>query len=99
MSLVEAEEVPEARSCCSTSRTESPRPAASRAMPVPLMPPPTMARSKSAIYVSDDRGQMAVYGRQILRRPRHTLHRERPSSPLRSVQDLKPVLRLLSPVL
>src|SRR5262249_59739533 len=49
MSLVEADDVPDARSFCSISRTRSPRPAASRAIPVPLMPPPTMARSKSAI--------------------------------------------------
>src|SRR5436305_1612792 len=45
MSLVEADEVPEARSFCSTSKTRKPRPAASRAIPAPLMPPPTMARS------------------------------------------------------
>src|SRR5215475_1642297 len=49
MSLVEAEEVPEARSFCSISSTRMPRPAASRAMPTPLMPPPIMARSKSAM--------------------------------------------------
>src|ERR1043166_9805102 len=49
MSLVEAEEVPEARSFCSISSTRMPRPAASRAMPTPLMPPPMMARSKSAM--------------------------------------------------
>src|SRR5882757_11278793 len=47
MSLVEADDVPEARSFCSTRRTRKPRPAASRAMPVPLIPPPTIARSKS----------------------------------------------------
>src|SRR6185369_5013474 len=46
MSLVLAEEVCEARSCCSISTTRRSRPAASRAMPAPLMPPPTMARSK-----------------------------------------------------
>src|SRR6185312_8237376 len=45
MSLVLAEEVWEARSSCSHRRTESPRPAASRAMPTPLMPPPTISRS------------------------------------------------------
>src|SRR5689334_16188163 len=49
MSLVEAEDVPEARSFCSISSTRMPRPAASRAMPTPLMPPPIMARSKSAM--------------------------------------------------
>src|SRR5437660_9879506 len=49
MSLVEAEEVPEARSFCSIRSTRMPRPAASRAMPTPLMPPPMMARSKSAM--------------------------------------------------
>ena len=46
MSLVEPEEVPLARSFCSQRKTEKPRPAASRAMPQPLMPPPMMARSK-----------------------------------------------------
>src|SRR5579863_3784339 len=45
MSLLEAEDVAPARSPCSTSRTESPRPTASRAMPVPLIPPPTISRS------------------------------------------------------
>src|SRR5690348_7325949 len=45
MSLVLAEEVWEARSSCSQSRTEMPRPAASRAIPAPLMPPPTIRRS------------------------------------------------------
>src|SRR5262245_30070718 len=49
MSLVEAEEVPDARSFCSTSSTRSPRPAASRAIPAPLIPPPMMARSKSVM--------------------------------------------------
>src|SRR5580704_8007598 len=48
MSLDEADDVPEARSFCSIKTTRSPRPAASRAMPVPLMPPPMTARSKSA---------------------------------------------------
>src|ERR1700720_3807281 len=51
MSLVEAEEVPEARSFCSIRSTRMPRPAASRAMPTPLMPPPMMARAKSAMAV------------------------------------------------
>src|SRR6185369_17181897 len=49
MSLVEADDVAEPRSFCSMSRTRRPRPAASRAIPTPLMPPPTTARSKSAI--------------------------------------------------
>src|SRR5580704_15441936 len=48
MSFEDADDVPEARSFCSIRRTRKPRPAASRAMPVPLMPPPIMARSKSA---------------------------------------------------
>ena len=43
--LGKADEVPEARSFCSNSTTEAPRPAASRAMPQPLTPPPMMARS------------------------------------------------------
>src|ERR1700756_5318013 len=49
MSLVEADDVPEARSFCSISSTRMPRPAGSRAMPTPLMPPPMMARAESAM--------------------------------------------------
>src|SRR5579883_3496030 len=48
MSLLEAEEVAPARSPISHRSTESPRPAASRAMPTPLIPPPTMRRSTGA---------------------------------------------------
>src|SRR5690242_18425058 len=58
MSLVEADEVPDARSFCSTSRTLSPRPAASRAMPTPLIPPPMIARSKSAMPLIPSRPNM-----------------------------------------
>src|SRR6478735_5810402 len=46
MSLVERDEVPPARSSCSNSTTEAPRPAASRAMPQPFTPPPITATSK-----------------------------------------------------
>src|SRR5271154_5012484 len=46
MGLVLADEVCAARSSCSHNMTESPRPAASRAMPQPLMPPPTTSRSQ-----------------------------------------------------
>src|SRR4029077_6354936 len=49
MSLVLAEEVALARSARATSSTLSPRPAASRAMPTPLMPPPTTRRSKVSL--------------------------------------------------
>src|SRR6478752_6711459 len=45
MSLELHELVAEARSFCSTRVTDMPRPAASRAMPAPLMPPPTTRRS------------------------------------------------------
>src|SRR5882672_10380394 len=48
MSFELHELVAEARSPCSTSVTASPRPAASRAMPAPLMPPPMMRRSITA---------------------------------------------------
>ena len=41
-----ADEVCDARSCCSQSTTCMPRPAASRAMPAPLMPPPTTSTSQ-----------------------------------------------------
>ncbi len=46
MSLLLAEEVWAARSSCSHNMTDRPRPAASRAMPQPLMPPPTTSRSQ-----------------------------------------------------
>ena len=42
---VDAELVADARSLCSHSMTFKPRPAASRAMPAPLMPPPMTRRS------------------------------------------------------
>src|SRR5689334_7974603 len=45
MSFDEALDVCDARSSFSQSSTLSPRPAASRAMPQPLMPPPMMTRS------------------------------------------------------
>src|SRR5258706_700821 len=41
--------VAEARSSCSTSMTRRPRPAASRAIPAPLMPPPMTSRSKAML--------------------------------------------------
>src|ERR1043165_8122164 len=43
--------VAEARSSCSTSITRSPRPAASRAIPAPLMPPPITSRSNAAVLL------------------------------------------------
>src|SRR5262245_42585857 len=46
MSLVEREDVPLPRSPISHRKVDQPRPAASRATPQPLMPPPMMARSK-----------------------------------------------------
>src|SRR6516164_3131273 len=48
MSLDEAEDVPDAWSFFSIRTVHRRRPAASRAIPVPLIPPPTIARSKSA---------------------------------------------------
>ena len=51
--LVEADEVPCARSPISASVTVRPRPAASRAMPQPLMPPPMMKRSTIGRSVDD----------------------------------------------
>jgi len=45
--LVDQDDVPLAKSFISQRKTEFPRPAASRAMPQPLTPPPTMARSKT----------------------------------------------------
>src|ERR1700739_5009320 len=46
MSLVDHDDVPLAKSFISQRKTEFPRPAASRAMPQPLTPPPIIARSK-----------------------------------------------------
>mgnify|MGYP001818170193 CR=1 FL=1 len=43
--MVDAEEVAEARSLISTSATDMPRPAASRAIPQPFTPPPMTKRS------------------------------------------------------
>src|SRR5215831_9799175 len=48
MSLLEADEVAPARSPFSHRSTERPRPTASRAIPTPLTPPPTMRRSRGA---------------------------------------------------
>ena len=45
MSLEDAEDVAPARSPRSTSSTDRPRPAASRAIPTPLIPPPTTNKS------------------------------------------------------
>ena len=45
MSLEDAEDVAPARSPRSTRSTDRPRPAASRAIPTPLIPPPTTNRS------------------------------------------------------
>src|SRR4030088_2055474 len=75
MSLVDFEEVPEARSFCSTSRTLRPRPAASRAMPAPLMPPPMMARSKSAMLLLLIRRCGAAWGRSRVGLKPGTAHR------------------------
>src|SRR5215218_382514 len=52
MSLEDADDVPEPRSFCSTSITRKPRPAASRAIPAPLMPPPITSRSNAAFLLS-----------------------------------------------
>src|SRR5690606_27200627 len=62
-SLPEREDVPSARSSFSQRTTDKPRPAASRANPAPLIPPPIMSRSwisGSAISCS--------FGCRILRR-------------------------------
>jgi hypothetical protein len=45
--LVDQDDVPLAKSFISHKKIELPRPAASRAMPQPLMPPPMMARSNT----------------------------------------------------
>src|SRR5947209_6331041 len=54
MSLEDFDDVPEAKSRASTSAVDSPRAAASRATPVPVMPPPTTSTSNcsSAMRVS-----------------------------------------------
>src|SRR5262245_14644250 len=50
MYLPERELVPCARSSFSHSMTDKPRPAASRAMPAPLMPPPMTRRSTGSRF-------------------------------------------------
>jgi len=50
--LVLADDVPLARSFCSQRKTDKPRPAASRAIPVPLIPPPIIARSKIEVLIA-----------------------------------------------
>src|SRR5215469_9705708 len=54
MSLVLQDDVCAARSSFSTSRTERPRPAASRAIPTPLMPPPTTSMSRTWVPSKSD---------------------------------------------
>ena len=44
-SRLDRELVPDPKSCCSTSTVRSPRMAASRATPAPVMPPPMTSRS------------------------------------------------------
>src|SRR6478736_5401378 len=64
MSLVLHDEVCAAKSSFSSRTTRNPRPAASRAIPAPLMPPPTMARSNGGGAESVMRrgaGQAAFY--------------------------------------
>ena len=48
--MVDAEDVAEARSFISARVTDSPRPAASRAMPQPLIPPPMTKRSTVSVF-------------------------------------------------
>src|SRR5471032_1733518 len=49
MSLLEALDVADARSCFSQRKVDQPRPTASRAMPHPLIPPPMTAISNGAV--------------------------------------------------
>src|SRR4051812_11736861 len=60
MSLEEDEDVCEARSSFSTTITDSPRPAASRAMPMPLMPPPMTSRSTVCISARQPRPGLQI---------------------------------------
>ena len=48
MSLLDRLDVPDAQSCASTSPTDRPRVAASRAVPAPVMPPPTTSTSSGS---------------------------------------------------
>ncbi len=52
MSLELAEEVAQAKSCASSISTDKPRPAASAAIPAPLMPPPITIRSLVSMLAS-----------------------------------------------
>src|SRR4051795_9774737 len=67
MSLLEAEEVALARSSFSTSSTLRPRPAASRAMPAPLMPPPMTRRSYAAWSMASGGARLGPGGEEMLR--------------------------------
>src|SRR5580658_9434697 len=84
MSFDDADDVAPARSPRSTSRTERPRPAASRAIPTPLIPPPTtirstggMAPSPAATLVADilSNRHILPVGRTFARKPgqQHTV--------------------------
>src|SRR3989304_2406421 len=82
--------VPDAKSPFSTSATESPRIAASRAMDAPAMPPPLTARSKGSLCSGLTKGtrsaaggverQVAVPGERRLERVDHgaTVKQEAP---------------------
>src|SRR3954466_10448739 len=67
MSLLEAEEVALARSSFSASSTLRPRPAASRAMPAPLMPPPMTRRSYAASSMASGGARSCTAGEEMLR--------------------------------
>src|SRR5262249_21411831 len=91
MSLDDRLDVPDAKSDCSTSATRSPRNAASRAMPAPLMPPPMTRRSKRSrsrpsSAASRQAGPFTVVTLPDLV-PSVTV-RQRPAGPLRNAEDL-----------
>src|SRR6266478_977850 len=82
MSLVAFEEVPLAKSFISQSPTLSVRPAASHAMPAPLMPPPTTNRSSGWPFTS-------FMGRDIARLTACRADRKRPHGLVAQDRDLR----------
>src|SRR5437660_6895722 len=82
MSLVAFEEVPLAKSLISQSPTFSVRPAASHAMPAPLMPPPTTNRSSG-------RPSVPFMGQDIARLTAWRANRKRPHGLAAQDRDLR----------
>src|ERR671917_2654404 len=92
MSLLDRLEVPEAKSRASTSPTDRPRVAASRAAPLPTTPPPTTRTSSSVELIASSAASRAC-GESA------TDLMVVPSSEKRSSVDVYPVQRSLDGLL